>query len=194
MLQEAVAAAPDDAYLWYQLGKDASVYEEYGPAEEAFSQARARVQGHEPWLVDLVVRRLHGLTRLGAHQQALAVARADQLACDESPDFHFACGNLFLDWTARAPGQAEPLLQAAEACWRTCLQLGERPEVPGAVLGRGGALAAFNLALVCEVTGRFEEARSLRLRFGLDSAPSLVEGGSTPAAGTVRPHLEAAGA
>lgn len=175
LLREAVAAAPDDAYLWYQLGKDASVYDEHAPAEEAFAQARRLMQGDEPWLNDLVVRRLHGLTRLGAHEQALDVARTEQHACDESPDFHFACGNLFLDWTSRLPEQASTLLEAAEACWRTCLALGERPEIPGAVLGRGGALAAFNLALVCEGTGRSEEAWALRDRFSLATAPHLFQ-------------------
>ena len=167
LLLESLAAAPDDAYLWYQLGKDAAVYDEYGPAEEAFAQARPRMRGDEPWLIDMVVRRVHGLTRLAAHGKALEVARRDAHACDESPDFHFACGNLFLDWTAAAPDRATALLQAAEACWRTCLALGERPEIPGAVIGRGGELAAFNLALVCEGTGREREATELRQRFGL---------------------------
>jgi hypothetical protein len=37
------------------------------------------------------------------------------------------------------------------------------------VLGRGGALAAFNLALVCEGTGRLEEARELRERYALEA-------------------------
>ena len=181
LLQEALAASPQDAYLWYQLGKDASVYDEHGTAEEAFEQARARMQGQEPWLIDLVVRRLHSLTRLGAHEQALAVARADAQACDASPDFHFACGNLFLDWTARAPDRAAALLQAAESCWRTCLELGERPEIPGAVLGRGGALAAFNLALVYEGTGRSRQAMILRERFGLGTAPHLADHGAAEA-------------
>jgi hypothetical protein len=74
-----------------------------------------------------------------------------------------------LDWTATAPEKAQELLDAAESCWRTCLEIGEKPDIPGAVLGRGGALAAFNLALVCEGTGRLREAMELRERFGLGS-------------------------
>ena len=168
LLREAVAISPADPYLWYQLGKDASVYDEHAPAEEAFAQARSRMTGHEPWLIDLVVRRLHGLTRLGRHEQGLEVALAEKAACGGSPDFHFACGGLLLDWTGRAPEQAAMLLESAEACWRRCLEIGERPDIPGAVLGRGGALAAFNLALVCEGTGRQEEASALRLQHGLE--------------------------
>ncbi|MEN9417818.1 MAG: hypothetical protein RI988_1438 [Pseudomonadota bacterium] len=176
LLQEAVELAPDDAYLWYQLGKDASVYDEHASAEEAFAQARSRMRGDEPWHIDLVVRRVHGLTRLGEHERALRFARAELEACNGSPDFHFACGNLFLDWTARAPEQAQALLDAAEGCWRTCLEIGEKPDIPGAVLGRGGALAAFNLALVCEGTGREAEAARLRARHGLGGTPSLNAG------------------
>ena len=170
LLREAVAASPEDPYLWYQLGKDASVYDEHAPAEEAFAQARSRMTGQEPWLTDLVVRRLHGLTRMGRHEQGLEVALAEEAACGGSPDFHFACGGLFLDWTGRAPERAQLLLESAEACWRRCLAIGERPDIPGAVLGRGGALAAFNLALVCEATGRAAEARMLRLQHGLEQA------------------------
>jgi hypothetical protein len=171
LLREAVAVSPEDPYLWYQLGKDASVYDEHAAAEEAFAQARIRMVGSEPWLVDLVVRRVHGLTRMGRHEQGLEVVLAEQQACSGSPDFHFACGALFLDWTGRAPEEAVRLLASAEDSWRRCLEIGERPDLPGAVLGRGGALAAFNLALVCEGTGRQEEAAALRARHGLGRTP-----------------------
>jgi len=45
--------------------------------------------------------------------------------------------------------------------------LGEHPELPGAVAGRGSHLAAHNLALVLDGTGRPEEAQALRQRFAL---------------------------
>ena len=131
------------------------------------------MRGDEPWRIDFVVRRIHGLTRLGEHAQALKFARTGVEACHGSPDFHFACGNLFLEWTGSAPEQAQELLEAAEGCWRTCLELGEKPDIPGAVLGRGGALAAFNLALVYEGTGRPLEALVLKERYGLSTTNAL---------------------
>ena len=175
LLLESLASTQGDPYLLYQLGKDASVYDEHALAEEAFSKGRQQMRGDEPWLIDMVVRRLHALTQLGEFESALQVARAEADDCDASPDFHFACGSLFLQWTASEPERAPALLQAAEASWRHCLELGERPEIPGAVLGRGGALAGFNLALVCEGTGRMDEATALRKRFGLGSAPHLAQ-------------------
>ena len=78
-----------------------------------------------------------------------------------------------LDWTATAPQQANELLGKAEQAWRRCLNLGERPEQPGSVPGRGGHLAAFNLALVLEGTGRVAEAADLRRRFGLSTGRLL---------------------
>jgi len=86
-----------------------------------------------------------------------------QLArCAESPDFFFALGDLLLDLAADEPARAEELLPLIEQAWRQCLALGERPEQTGAVAGRGSHLAAHNLALVLDMTGREAEALVLR--------------------------------
>jgi hypothetical protein len=42
--------------------------------------------------------------------------------------------------------------------------IGERPDLSGAVVGRGSYLAAHNLALALELVGRGDEALVLRLR------------------------------
>jgi hypothetical protein len=78
-----------------------------------------------------------------------------------------------LDWTATAPASALQLLGQAERSWRRCLEIGEQPDQPGAVQGRGSHLAAFNLALVLEGTGRGAEAANLRRRFGLSTGRLL---------------------
>jgi hypothetical protein len=78
-----------------------------------------------------------------------------------------------LDWTATAPAAALQLLGQAEQSWRRCLEIGEQPDQPGAVHGRGSHLAAFNLALVLEGTGRTEEAQSLRGKYGLAQGRQL---------------------
>jgi hypothetical protein len=173
LLELALQEQPEDAYLMYQLGKDASVYGEHTLAHEWFQAAWPRVSGQAPWRTDLMVRWLAGLKHLGQHQAALdLVAKADpQLAA--SPDFHFTVGDLMLDWTATAPHRAPALLEHAERAWRRCLEIGERPDQPGAVQGRGSHLAAFNLALVLEGTGRPAEAADLRRCFKLSDSPLL---------------------
>ena len=174
LLERAVQEAPEDAYLWYQLGKDAAVYDEHDVAEQAFGHAEALLRGGEPWLLDLAPRRLYALKRLGRHAQALDFATRQGAACGESPDFHFALGDVLLDWTASRPQSALALLEGAEQAWTRCLEIGERPDLPGAVEGRGGRDAAFNLSLVLEATGRGAQAQALRARYGVDRRPALA--------------------
>ena len=65
-----------------------------------------------------------------------------------APDFFFALGDLMLDWAAREPRRAGELLPMIEGAWTRGLEIGERPELDGAVHGRGGELARHNLALL----------------------------------------------
>ncbi|MCE4554840.1 glycosyltransferase family 2 protein [Roseateles cellulosilyticus] len=163
LLHKALAEAPGDAYLHYQLGKDCAVYDEHEAAEAAFAQACALPGvAAAPWWMDLVVRRLFELKCLGRHADAMDFAQSQMAAGDESPDFFFAIGDLLLDLAASQPEQAGELLPMIEAAWQRCLVLGERPEQVGAVVGRGSYLAAHNLAVVLEGTGRSAEASALR--------------------------------
>jgi hypothetical protein len=65
------------------------------------------------------------------------------------------------------------MLEVAEAAWRKCLQIGEQPMIVGSVRGRGSNLAAHNLALVLEGTGRLNEASIIRARYSLSTEPLL---------------------
>lgn len=170
LLLRALAQAPHDAYLWYQLGKDAAVYDEHALAEQAFSGAAVLRPAQTGWWLDLVARRLFSLKRLRQHVQGLALAEAQMQVCMGSPDYFFALGDLLLDWAAEEPARADELLPMAEHAWRSCLELGERPELVGSVAGRGSGLAAHNLALVLEGTGREIEATLLRQQYQLAGA------------------------
>ena len=162
LLEAELRDRPGDAYAWYQLGKDAAVYDDHARAEQGFAQALALCRGDEPWRHDLVARRLFTLKRLKRHDEGLALA-GDELARHEaSPDYFFAVGDLLLDMAADRPQHAQELLPMIEQAWRRCLDIGERPDIEGAVAGRGSHLAAHNLALLMDGTGRAEEARALR--------------------------------
>jgi glycosyltransferase involved in cell wall biosynthesis len=162
LLEQALAHDPQDSYLWYQLGKDAAVYDDHALAESAFERAARLKPPPRGWWLDLVTRRLFTLKRLGRHADGLALAETEQSRCSHSPDFYFALGDLMLDWAAEQPDAADTLLSLAEQAWRCCLDLGEQPDLPGAVAGRGSVLAAHNLALVLDATGRAPEAQALR--------------------------------
>ncbi len=155
LLEAAATADPDDAYVHYQLGKDHDVYERYDQALQAFGQAEQLLGDARPsWRHDLVVRSLHALKRCGHHADGMA--RAEQAMADwgDSPDFFFALGDLLLDWAADEPARAGELLPLIEAAWQRCLALGERPDLEGAVAGRGSHLAAANLVLLYEQLGQ----------------------------------------
>jgi glycosyltransferase involved in cell wall biosynthesis len=165
LLQAALAAAPADAYLHYQLGKDCAVYDEHADAEAAWARA-VELAGEggrrQPWWLDLVARRLYGLKCLKRHALALDFADSQMARAAESPDFFFALGDLLLDLAADDPAQADALLPVIEQAWRQCLALGERPDQAGAVAGRGSYLAAHNLALLLDTLGQADEAAALR--------------------------------
>jgi len=167
LLLKALQLQPEDAYLHYQLGKDCSVYEDYAAAEASFARAVALCPGEVSWWPDLVARRLFGLKQLKRHDQGMDFAQTQLDRCAQSPDFFFALGDLLLDCAADLPDQAPGLLPLIEDAWLRCLEIGERPDLSGAVAGRGSHLAAHNLALVLEGTGRAEQAIALRHRFAL---------------------------
>jgi len=149
LLQQALLRAPDEAYLWYQLGKDHDVYERYAEALVCLDRAAALLSGPAPaWSHDLTVRSLHALKRCKHHAEGVQRAEAALERWEASPDFFFALGDLLLDWAADEPARAAELLPMIEAAWERCLEIGERPELEGAVAGRGSFLAAGNLALL----------------------------------------------
>jgi tetratricopeptide (TPR) repeat protein len=167
LLQQDLTLRPDDAYLWYQLGKDASVYDEHAQAETAFARAAELPHPEQGWWLDLMARRLFALKQLKRHGEGLMLAEQELGRCAESPDFFFALGDLLLDFAADEPAQAELLLPMIESAWQRCLEIGERPELPGAVAGRGSHLAAHNLAVLLDGTGRSAEAGALRHKYSL---------------------------
>jgi glycosyltransferase involved in cell wall biosynthesis len=172
LLARALAQAPDDAYLNYQIGKDHDVYERYAEAADCFARSRqceaasgvtVDLAGATPgWHHDRLVRELHALKKCARHAEAVLLADAGMQAWSRSPDFFFALGDLLLDWATEEPARAGELLPMIEAAWLRCLEIGERPDLEGSVAGRGGALAARNLAILYEGTGRAIEALHYR--------------------------------
>jgi len=165
LLEREVVEHPAEPYAWYQLGKDHDVYGRYAEALDCFDRAEVVLPADSPapaWLHDLTVRSLHAMKCVGRHADALMRAEANLARWSESPDFFFALGDVLLDWAAEAPAHAEELLPMIESAWQRCLAIGERPDLEGAVAGRGSHLAAHNLALLYESLGRTEDAAECR--------------------------------
>jgi hypothetical protein len=132
------------------------------------------------WLHDLIVRQVYCGKRAGELDAALARAQSDASFMSDSPDFFFALGDLLLDCAIRDPVGAAALLPRIEASWLRCIEIGERPELEGAVLGRGSDLAHTNLGAFHEAQGHHEAAQlhraAARATQQARSAGGLVRG------------------
>ncbi len=159
LLEQSLAAAPGNAYLRYQLGKDCEVYGEYAQACEHYLRAWAEGAPGDPFRVELQVRALYCLGRAGRREEALALASDWLEVLPDCPDFFFTLGGLLLDAAAEDPERAlGHWLPLAEQAWLRCLEIGERPDLDGSVAGRGSYLAAHNLAVIYRGLGDLPRA------------------------------------
>jgi len=163
LLLDALNQSPQDAYLLYQTGKDFEVYGEYAQASEYYGRALACCEPRDSFRHDLVLRQMYSLKRSGQLQAAIQFADREMANWPESPDYYFTLGDLMLDWAMQNPDKAvQEILPMAVACWTKCLEIGERPELEGAVQGRGSWLAAHNLAVLYEGLGDAERTSHYR--------------------------------
>lgn len=162
LLERALLEKPDDGYLLYQLGKDHLVYERFEAAANYLAQAAQALAPDHAIAHDLLLRRIYALKKCVRHEEAVKLAEAHMPRWEDSPDYWFVVGDLLLDWACEQPERSETLLPMIEASWQRCLEIGERTDLEGAVQGRGSFLAATNLAVFYEGTGRPDEARRYR--------------------------------
>lgn len=174
LLQLALAAQPDDAYLRYQLGKDFEVRAEFVNAAPHYLQALEQVDAGASWRHDLVLRTLFTLKKLSRFESAVTLAETEMPRWSESPDYYFTLGDLLLDWAASAPERAGELLPMIESSWVRAIEIGERPELHDTVRGRGSFLAAHNLAVFHSSLGNDEQALRWRQREAAFRAPCAV--------------------
>lgn len=164
LLRLALAAAPDDAYLHYQLGKDLELKARFAEAAPRYAQALAGCDPGAGWRHDLVLRALFTMKRLGDFDAAIALADAEMPRWPGSPDFFFTLGDLFLAWAAAWPERGPELLPMIEASWLRAIAIGEQPQLQDTVRGRGSFLAAHNLAVLHASVGAGAEAARWRER------------------------------
>jgi tetratricopeptide (TPR) repeat protein len=159
LLMRELEAAPDDAYLWFQLAKEHQARQRFPQAAFCFTEALRLAPPDAGYRHPLVVRTLMMLKANGQLAEALTLADAEVANWLESPDFYFIVGHLYLEAAGEAPSQArDHFLPIAESAWQRCLEIGERPDLEGAVSGCGGYLAAHNLAAFHETLGDPQKA------------------------------------
>jgi len=155
LLMRELQDAPADPYLWFQLGKEHQARGRAPQAALCFEEALKFAPADAPYRHALVVRGLIALKANGQLGEALALADAEVARWLDSPDFYFTVGDLYLEAASQHPDRAlDEFLPVVEAAWKRCLEIGERPELDGAVAGRGGHMAAHNLAVFYETLGQ----------------------------------------
>lgn len=164
LLTKALRDKPEDAYLLYQLGKDLSIYERHNESAGYFLKALEASNPSDAFRHDLIVRAMFTLKKANMHERAIELASNEFALWQHSPDYFFCVADLFLDWAILNPEQAEQdLLPIVESSWLKCLDIGEQPALSGSVAGRGSFLAAQNLAVLYENTGRLNDAQHYKI-------------------------------
>jgi tetratricopeptide (TPR) repeat protein len=154
LLMRELEATPDDPYLWFQLAKEHQAREHFPQAAFCFTEALRLAPPDAGYRHPLVVRALMMLKANGQIADALLLADQEVQHWQDSPDFYFIVGHIYLEAAAEAPSQArDHFLPIAESAWKRCLEIGERPDLEGAISGCGGHMAAYNLSVFHETLG-----------------------------------------
>lgn len=179
LLQRRLARDPGDAYTWFQLARQHEMQERLADAASCYRKAYQLGADGQAWRHPLVVQLLSALGRSGDLAGTLELLGAEERSWASSPDFHFAAGNALLDLGLNDPTVAPRLLPYVERYWARCLTIGERPQLEGAVAGRGSYLAAHNLAALHESLGNgaaAQDYRSLAQRLTATMATTATAG------------------
>ncbi len=152
LLAAELEAHPTDGYGWYQYGRTLSAAGEHARALEALERALNLSSDADEWAVHAVELGALALRALRHVEQARSLVEGALGMAVERTDTRFLAVLLALDCGD---------VTSAELGFRACLAQGpsrggvERSEAAG------GWAAAFNLGVICEHTGRPEEAASL---------------------------------
>lgn len=159
LLLEKVKEDPDNAYYNFQLGKEYDIQHEPIPAIESYKRARSLITVRPPWYHDMVIRMIECMKQAGMIEEAMIFASDEMPHWDNSPDFHATVGMLLLEQMNRRPEQGPHLLPMMEECWLKALSIGDTPDLPGSVHGRGSFIAAQQLWALYDARNDYENAR-----------------------------------
>jgi glycosyltransferase involved in cell wall biosynthesis len=157
LLRESLQKEPNNSYYLYQLGKELENKGDYDAAALFYRDALKLTQKDISYRHDLIIRSIFTFKHTKSFSEIFALA--SEMEYPESPDFFFVLGDALLDYALSNPSDANNILPLIEQSWKTCLELGERPNLPSTVLGRGSFLAAENLSVFYQTVGRIEEAK-----------------------------------
>lgn len=151
LLERELAERPDDAYVHYHLGRTLALAGEPMRALEAFERALALSKQGDLWPIHALELGAECLRATGRSAQALELLRAALPDVPARADTRFLAGLLELDLGDVA---------AAEGSFRVCRTLAPDPSGAESAPAASGWAAAYNLGVICELSGRAQESRS----------------------------------
>ena len=168
LLESTLRESPGEAHLWYQLGRLRARVGEHAGALAAFEQALSQSPDDAAYAGHLVESAGYALRALGRSGHALGWLSQVEERYRDRPDTCFLIALLAMD-----TGD----LARAETGFQRCIALaGTAPEGGESSLGASTYAAAYNLGVMREVLGAWDEAlawyqRALACR--PDHGPSL---------------------
>lgn len=153
LLLDELKHQPDNPYVLFQLGKETELHQEnYAWAADYYARAIDLAPQDAPYRRNLALRYLYSLGKSDRLEQAMAHADASIRTWPDFPDLCFALGLVLLDAAVKHPEQAGiQWLPMAEQAFRRCLEIGDKADMDGSVIGRGSFLAAQQLATVYQM-------------------------------------------
>lgn len=176
ILQEELAAHPEDPYLLFQIGQTLRGLERHGEACAYYARFYQKVtfEGGAGYRTGGIICWLYSLIEIQDYDTAFAIIKKEEKNLENHADFHFACGILYMKAIQAETKKYIDYLPCIEKSYLKCLEIGEIPLNEG-VYGCGSFKAAHNLGTWYEVSGELEKAlECYRFAAEYDYTPSIV--------------------
>ncbi|WP_256975755.1 glycosyltransferase family 2 protein [Paenibacillus sp. MY03] len=157
LLQMEIQAHPKNPYYHYQIAKEYRGIENFKLCHLHLAEAYILLTRKENYHPNVVVDYLYAMISSKKLDKGLAVIEAETPKLNDFPDFHFVCGQYYLDLILNDTASYAHLLPLIEQSYHKCLQLGETNRYDS-VLGTGSFSALHNLGVYYEVTGQMGKA------------------------------------
>jgi glycosyltransferase involved in cell wall biosynthesis len=158
LLLRELEKTPTNSYLLFQLALEYTSLEKTGEACACLEKAFATMRRDEPCAPNIIVDYLYTLAKLNRFDSALALVEKASGVAEDFPDFHLACGLLYMNLVRSNTGKYISYLPQIEASFKRCLALGETDKYKS-VRGSGTFLAQYNLGTLYHVFGDEAGAR-----------------------------------
>ncbi|MED4269188.1 glycosyltransferase family 2 protein [Geobacillus stearothermophilus] len=174
LLLQELKKRPEDDYILYQIGKQYKLLQQFVRSEIYFEKSYSLASSHAWYRHSLVVDYLYVLMANRSFEKGLQLIAMEQEKLQDLPDFHFACALFYMEAAFCNSDQYAHLFPFIEKSFVRCLEIGETDNYDR-VWGTGSFLAAYNLGVFYEVTGRKAKAISFYKRAANEGYEKAVE-------------------